>query len=616
VGFFSSSALETVGQPLIDLIWRGGEMRLVTSVCLEEEDIKAIELGLDRKKICETRLLEQLKAEFTVPLGKGTMLLAALLEMGSLSIRIAIPKSGRGIYHEKVGIFLDELGDYVSFSGSSNESRFGLEFNYECVDVYTSWQELGRALAKRRHFEILWEGRAPGVETLEFPDAVKQELIRRYHESAATSPEIKPYISEEEELWEHQRDAVRLFLENKRGVLEMATGTGKTRTALHICRKLLQLREIDTIIVSTDGTDLLDQWYTQLLELVSQMPQSLAIHRDYGVHRQRDRFLLNKSQAILLVSRQVLPPALKRISRNEATRTLLIHDEVHGLGSTGNRTNLAGLSDNMIYRLGLSATPEREYDQEGNDFIESHIGPILMRFGLEDAIRRGILAPFNYYPIEYIPDTEDRGRLQQVHRKAAARNESGNPMSQEEIWIELARVYKTSRVKLPLFSSFIRDHQELLRRCIIFVETKEYGDDVLSIIHRYRHDFHTYYSDEDSSILKQFADGQLECLLTCHRLSEGIDIRSIENVILFSSSRARLETIQRIGRCLRTRPEDPQKRANVVDFVRIPHDESKPDDPNADQDRRDWLIQLSMVKPEGQEQWVWIGESKRQSKRR
>ena len=43
--------------------------------------------------------------------------------------------------------------------------------------------------------------------------------------------------------------------------------------------------------------------------------------------------------------------------------------------------------------------------------------------------------------------------------------------------------------------------------------------------------------------LKRFADGQLECLLTCHRLSEGIDIRSIENVILFSSARARLERV-------------------------------------------------------------------------
>ena len=82
------------------------------------------------------------------------------------------------------------------------------------------------------------------------------------------------------------------------------------------------------------------------------------------------------------------------------------------------------------------------------------------------------------------------------------------------------------------------------------METREYGDEVLRIVHQYRHDFHTYYAEEDFSTLKRFANGDIECLLTCHRLSEGIDIRSLETVILFSSARARLETIERMGRCL------------------------------------------------------------------
>ena len=45
--------------------------------------------------------------------------------------------------------------------------------------------------------------------------------------------------------------------------------------------------------------------------------------------------------------------------------------------------------------------PEREYDEEGNEFILEHIGPELMRFELDDAIRREILAPFQYFALPY-----------------------------------------------------------------------------------------------------------------------------------------------------------------------------------------------------------------------
>jgi superfamily II DNA or RNA helicase len=167
-------------------------------------------------------------------------------------------------------------------------------------------------------------------------------------------------------------------------------------------------------------------------------------------------------------------------------------------------------------------------------------------------------------------------------------------MSEIEMWIEIARVYKTSPAKFPVFANFVAQHQHVLKRCIVFVETMEYGEAVLDIIHKYRPDFHTYFSGEQAETLRRFAYGELECLITCHRLSEGIDIRSLSTVILFSSERARLETIQRIGRCLRSDPEDPDKRANIVDFIRESNEDNEP---NADEERRDWLVELSRVRP-------------------
>ncbi|MGB7273328.1 MAG: helicase C-terminal domain-containing protein, partial [Geitlerinemataceae cyanobacterium] len=118
-------------------------------------------------------------------------------------------------------------------------------------------------------------------------------------------------------------------------------------------------------------------------------------------------------------------------------------------------------------------------------------------------------------------------------------------------------------------------------------------EEVLDIIHRYRHDFHTYYAEDDRQKLVDFANGKISCLITCHRISQGIDIQSLSSVILFSSARAKLETIQRIGRCLRKDRENPDKRASVVDFIRIQEEEKE--ELNTDQERKEWLEGLSQI---------------------
>lgn len=587
VGYFSSSSLETFGEPLGDFIRNGGQIKLVTSVELSEADLQAIADGAPRQGICAQRLEDIIETDFADGVGNGVARLARLLEIGRLEIQIAVPKTGTGIYHEKIGLFIDGE-DYVAFTGSSNESRTAFENNRECVDVYTSWDSPGRAARKREHFEALWNGTDKGVEVYSFPEAAQKKLLRVVGEWEAERRQKQKQRSNK---WRHQDEALEKFLAAERGVLNMATGTGKTRTALKVLRALYEKDDIDTVIVSTDGNDLLDQWYAELLSVRKDI--GAKVFRHYKSAREVEDFLLNPKNAILLVSRQPLASALRQLPAELGHRTLLIHDEVHGLGSPANRNRLSGLSDNIRFRLGLSATPEREYDDDGNSFLLEHVGPELMRFELDDAIRREILAPFNYYPLSYELTADDRQRVRDVYKRQAARAAAGNPMSDEEVWIEIARVYKTSKAKLPIFDGFIRDNQHLLERCIVFVETQEYGDEVLELIHKYRADFHTYFSGEESETLKRFARGELECLITCHRVSEGIDIRSLNSVILFSSARAQLETIQRMGRCLRTDPDNPGKVANIVDFIRHSDEEGEQ---NADEERAEWLTRLSKVR--------------------
>jgi superfamily II DNA or RNA helicase len=597
VGYFSSSALEAFGAPLGDFVRKGGAIRLVTSVELSADDLTAISNGVAKETLCARRLDEIIETEFADGVGDGVSRLARLLEMDRLEIRIATPKTGTGIYHEKIGVFIDDK-DFVAFTGSSNESRNAFEQNRECIDVYPSWGTPDRAARKRAHFEELWDGKDIGVDIYTFPEAARKKLLRVWKERDSTRK--RPLSTSHK--WRHQNDARDIFLRKERGVLNMATGTGKTHTALAILKILFEDNLIDTAIVCTDGTDLLNQWFGELLTTRKDVARNVRVFRHYSTYKESQEFDLGPTNAILLCSREPVAAVLRRLSGVQGHRTLLVHDEVHGLGSPGNRARLTGLSDTIRYRLGLSATPDREYDTEGNAFIEHHIGPLLMTFGLQEAIERGILAPFDYYPLSFHLTDEDRERLKAIYSRRKAREAAGDPMSDTEMWIEIARVYKTSPAKLPVFATFIAQHQDLLKRCIVFVETMEYGEAVLDIIHKYRPDFHTYFSGEDAETLKRFAYGELECLITCHRLSEGIDIRSLSTVILFSSERARLETIQRIGRCLRSDPDDPDKRANIVDFIRERNEGDT--ELNADEQRRDWLLELSRVRPMHEEDGV------------
>lgn len=590
VGYFSSTALEAFGAPLGEFIRNGGRIRLVTSVELSPDDLNALSNGVAKETRCAHRLEEIIEAEFADGVGDGVNRLARLLEMERLEIKIATPKTGTGIYHEKIGVFIDDK-DYVAFTGSSNESRNAFEHNRECIDVYTCWDSPDRAARKRAHFEDLWNGDDVGVDIYTFPEAARKKLLRACKERDSRRNRQQSVSHK----WRHQDEARQVFLRAERGVLNMATGTGKTKTALSILKELFEHDQIDTGIVCADGTDLLNQWFGELLATRKEIARNVRVFRHYSIFKESQEFALNPKKAILLCSREPVAAALRKLSVAQGRRTLLVHDEVHGLGSPGNRARLSSLSDHIRYRIGLSATPDREYDADGNVFIEQHIGPLLMTFGLKEAIERGILAPFNYYPLNFHLTAEDRERLKSVYSRKAAREVAGQLMSDTEMWIEIARVYKTSPAKLPMFATFIAGHQELLKRCIVFVETMEYGGDVLDIIHGYRPDFHTYFSGDQAETLKRFAYGELECLITCHRLSEGIDIRSLSTVILFSSERARLETIQRIGRCLRSDPDDPDKKANIVDFIRERNEGDT--EPNTDEQRRDWLLELSQVRP-------------------
>jgi len=483
---------------------------------------------------------------------------------------------GDVLFHPKVICVRTEKELHL-LVGSANFTAGG-DKNFEAA-IYMAGDEAARAWS-----EI--QARTSQLTLIANPKALNEliDLNRRKSEEAM----------EAARRWRHQEEAIAALLKAKTGILEMATGTGKTRTAIRILNALKDRQLVDGAVITTFGTDLLDQWYRELCENAH-----LVIWREYGPNHDLAQFLQSPKRAILLVSKEKLPNALGRGSP-DLSRHLLVCDEVHGMGSPLTREKLGGKLSRFDYRLGLSATPERAYDEEGTKFLEQEVGPVIFRFTLEDAIRRGILCEFDYIPLEYELNDEDRDAIRAAHARYQRRLQAGEAVLREELYQDLSRIVKLSKNKVPVFSKLISARPDILRKSIIFVETREYGELIQAVVINHQPNYHTYYGEDETENLERFRANELECLITCHRLSEGIDIRHISGIVLFSVARARLETIQRIGRCLRTDPENPEKRAVVVDFIRtgvVPPEDGGSFVP-ADVERRAWLSKLSQTRRE------------------
>lgn len=593
VGYFTTGWLTYNVAGLSDFASRGGKMRLITSPILSTEDTDAI-IGAENQDgsaflRLEAALLENveiLKQEMEADIINT---FSWMLYDGIIDMRFAIPyeKLEEGDFHDKFGIFY-KGNDALSFSGSINDSKHGFQ-NYESIKVFKTWAGTQEYVdADTARFEKIWNRKDRNLKMFTIPQAVKNKIFE------LRSPD-RPYsLPAGSSKWVHQDIAVKTFLEKEHGILAMATGTGKTVTAMKIINKLFDSGEIRRVVITMYGNDLLDQWAIQIRENY----KNKQINYHYASQKMMKDFVMHPDDSILILSRDArnlskLLDLFDRLPGDYRNDTLFVFDEVHGAGSNTFVENLSGRLSPYRYRLGLSATPEREYDEAGNDFLLNEIGEVIFEFTLQDAIKKGILCEFNYIPLPYVLTEKEKLKKRKIIAAFNAKKEGGEPVDEKDMFTQLALVNKTAVNKLEEFESLISQRPELLQKCIIFVQTMEYGAKLQEILVRYSDKYHTYYADDEKINLENFAAGKIDCLLTCKKISEGIDISSVTNIILFSSDRSRLVTTQRIGRALRLDKNNPEKKATVVDFV---IEDSEENDNNADAARAEWLTELSQTR--------------------
>lgn len=259
VGFFSSSSLVEISRGICSLAKRGGTIKLVTSPCLSDEDVEAIKDGYKKRdEVIRDALIRELKEPNGELEADRLALLADLIATGILDIKVAITDNGIGIYHEKLGLMEDQNDNIVAFSGSMNESETAIRKNYEAIDVFCSWndKDSDRVREKKQAFDAIWNGYESGIEVLEFPE-VSDEIIRKYKRNTVPdfSIDANEYggaaanyrkqglgariPKEYNPLRDYQEEAIKNWVRNGyKGIFDMATGTGKTLTALGAISKL------------------------------------------------------------------------------------------------------------------------------------------------------------------------------------------------------------------------------------------------------------------------------------------------------------------------------------------------------------------------------------------
>lgn len=616
-GFFSSSSLAVAASGIGDLVKNNGSMKLIISPKLSERDFQAIKTStLEPEKVFEKIMLsdiEQLKNEFE---RDHVYALGWMLANKKLEIRVAIPydKEGRaldsqkveesGIFHQKVAIFTDAENNIVTFSGSVNESAAGWTGHIEEFKVFRSWDpsEKGYLESDLSKFSRFWENRSPKVDIINLPDAVKNKLIEIAPKNFENIDLEKWYERKKRKmtLYTYQKSAVESWIDgDMQGIFNMATGTGKTFTAFGCLDYALNLKTPLFAVIASPYSHLVQQWnkeidrfgikYDKLI-----IADSKTKWKDELADGLRNLELNQLSSIVVLTTHATLSSKdfIEIFQNAEKTRfeSFLIVDEVHGIGSEKRKL---GLSPDYKLRLGLSATPNRFFDDIGTEAIINYFGPVLFEFSLEDAIintnpatGETYLTPYRYFPLFLSLNRDEREEYIRKTKNIAiqvsrAHSSKERQEKLQNLLINRARIIKNADEKINYLRQLLIKLGSSIKWTIIYCEDKHQMDKVIEIATELRLISHRFTMEEGTVpqekyhglsqrgfLLENFANGKYQLLVAKKCLDEGVDVPAARVAIIMASSTNPREYIQRIGRVIRR--SKGKREASIYDMIVAP----------------------------------------------
>lgn len=599
-GFFSSSSLAVAAEGIVGFLKKGKTMRIIACPKLNKQDTVAINMASNNpEKYLEDYLSKDLVVCEDVFQQQHVNALGWLLAKGILDIQIAfVYEDGKlcmdneGIFHQKIGILYDDDDNIISFSGSVNESANGWLKNVEEFKVFRSWkyeQRIEYMEPDIKKFEEFWNRKRSYVSMFSLPDAVKDKMITFSNDFIKERILVNRYKKEREYkdnidklgLFYYQKDAIKKWENNGRRLLfQMATGTGKTRTAIGAIVETLKVEEKLLIIIACPQGTLSLQWKKEIDEINIGIDKSYILDgTNYQWKSQIDEAVLQMEigyyNNLIMYTTHATCAKTEFVSALEKCQNdikiLFIGDEAHGLGSGVHRK---GLLERYNYRIGLSATPSRWFDDSGTMVIEKYFGDDYFEFSIADALceinpitKKTFLVNY-YYNLKFIELSETEiSSYRKISNDVAklsryAKNSDEYADRFENLLFKRANIIKNAEEKYRILRQILDEIREV-KNTIIFVSDEQL-DEVLKIMGEYKIPAHrltqkekTFPEDrycgktERQDIINKFKVGQYKVLVAIKCLDEGIDIPTASCAILMASSTNPREYVQRIGRVIR-----------------------------------------------------------------
>ncbi|MGY5151898.1 MAG: DEAD/DEAH box helicase family protein [Candidatus Nitrosopumilus sp. bin_6a] len=621
-GFFSSTSLSVAARGIVEFAKNGGKMQLITSSYFSKNDLEILKThNKTKEEILSENFQKELSELDDLLQTDHLRALGWMLKNNLLEIKIVdlvnekdeldsenVPTKS-GMFHMKVGIF-DDGNNLVSFSGSINESATGWLYSIEEIKIFKEWLEGQQEYVYEdlKEFDKFWSNKAKKSQTYDIPTAIKNELIKiapkNLDELNINYPSSKTIISskpvEKKELREHQKTALDAWKNNHfHGILAMATGSGKTITSLFAS----EMASKSTItIICAPTVPLIQQWESEIKKFDNSAAIIIA-----GTEKSNWKELLGpklapyrlNSNLEQIKNRTYILCTNKTASNTDfvnlwkdipSEHVQLIADEVHHLGAP-DLQNIFNIDSSR--RLALSATPERQWDDQGNQKILEYFGKTIFEYDLQQAIDDGYLAHYTYHPLfaemnleefqEYYDLTKQIGQETAKHKQKEKQAGISLPLTpfHKRLLEERALIKKKTADKVNVFENWCNSIKQ--NQILVFCEDTEQMDDLISVLNQTGKKYVKYKSDMNNSqkiqSLNFFKEGQIELLLAIRCLDEGLDVPDCSACVIVSSSTSIREFVQRRGRVLRATSR--VKIANIYDIIVIPPSEYLPEQDDA-----------------------------------
>ena len=437
-----------------------------------------------------------------------------LLKLKNVEVRLTPEKMQM---HAKFYIF-EHTGKQVLISGSSNLTHTALKINYEWNIKLTSTHNGEFIQNTKSEFDRIWE--KSELLTPEIIDTYAQKRKKVISLTKINDEEKLPYSAEKivpNKMQEAALEGLRNIREQgkDRALVISATGTGKTFLSAFDVKQYNPERML--FIVHREQI---------LKKSLIDFQKVLGFNPSEGYIYHSGDDLTGKKYIFATIQTLSREENLKAFSKDFFDYILI--DEVHKAGADSYKKVMDHFTPNFY--LGMTATPERT---DGQNIYEIFDYNIAYEIRLQDALENDMLCPFVYFGVK---DIEINGKL--IDEKSNITNLT----SDERVKHILNKIdfygVCNNQVRGLIFCSSKAEARELS------IKLNQHGKRTIALT-----------GDDDinyrEKVVKQLEDGELEYILTVDIFNEGIDIPSVNQVVMLRNTQSSIIFVQQLGRGLR-----------------------------------------------------------------